>query len=139
MIHVTILMITLKLWIIRHEKMEYLYVYLKSNSNPAKRVAFITEQNASMISQHRLEVRKIVKSSWIISRTSKLSVRYFNFLCVLIKFYLILSYFIPSPTTKGITKYDTLFEHTQPPLLYSWSLQDLMEEQNLYMLHILNW
>ena len=87
----TILMITLKLWTIRHETMEYLYVYLKSDSNPAKRVAFITEQNASKISQHRLGMLKIVKSSWTISRTSKLSVRYFNFLCVLIKFYLILS------------------------------------------------
>ena len=28
---------------------------------------------------------------------------------------------------------------TQPPLLYSWLLQDVMEEQNLYILHILNW
>ena len=71
--------------------MEYLYVYLKSDSNPAKWVSFITEQNASMISQRRLEVLKIVKSSWTILRTSKLSVRYFNFLFVLIKFYLILS------------------------------------------------
>ena len=51
----------------------------------------------------------------------------------------VLSYFIPSPTTKGITKYDILFEHTQPPLLYSWLLQYLMEEKNLYILHILNW
>ena len=40
--------------------------YMKLNpadSNSAKRISFITEQNASMISQHRLEVLKIVKSS----------------------------------------------------------------------------
>ena len=51
----------------------------------------------------------------------------------------VLSYFIPSPTSKGIRKYDTLFKHTQPPLSYSCLLQGLMEEQNLYVLHILNW
>ena len=36
---------------------------LKSDSNPAKRVSFITKENASMISQLKLEVLKIIKSS----------------------------------------------------------------------------
>ena len=40
--------------------------------------------------------------------------------------------------TKGVTKYEVLFSHTQPSLLYLWLLQKPMEEQNLYMLHILN-
>ena len=63
-IHVTILMITLKLWTRRHETIySYIYVDLKSDLNPAKRIYFIMEENASMISQLNLEVLKIIKSS----------------------------------------------------------------------------
>ena len=91
-IHVTILMITLKLWTRRHETIySYIYVDLKSDLNPAKRIYFIMEENASMISQLNLEVLKIIKSSWTILRTSKLSIRDFNFVYVSIKLYLILS------------------------------------------------
>ena len=82
--------------------MEYLYIYLTLDSNPAKRVSFITEGNASMICQLKLEVLKI------------------DVLCICVN--KVLSYFIPSPTTKGVTKYETLFDDTQHPLLYSHNI-----------------
>ena len=49
----------------------------------------------------------------------------------------VLPYFISSATTKAITKYDALFDHTQPPLLYSWLLQELMEEQTFLIIIII--
>ena len=49
----------------------------------------------------------------------------------------VLPYFISSSTTKAITKYDALFDHTQPPLLYSWLLQELMEEQTFLIIIII--
>ena len=49
----------------------------------------------------------------------------------------VLPYFISSATTKAITKYGALFDHTQPPLLYSWLLQELMEEQTFLIIIII--
>ena len=59
-IHVTILMITLNS---KTQNNEILIHLPKIRLESSKRVSFIMEQNASMISQHRLEVLKIGKSS----------------------------------------------------------------------------